>query len=150
MLEKKVSNLTDKKLAILLFLIDNNHLENYGDKIFGEQYIKANRNPEPQTLTTLFDIIANSKDLEEDNENLYLIQELLDHLDIEVLTKSKYIELQFIKMEEGFDKSLFTKEELKTISTIVNQYKTETPRKLANICFSIDKVRETAKGEVII
>ncbi|MCK5111873.1 MAG: DUF4065 domain-containing protein [Arcobacteraceae bacterium] len=150
MLDNKVSQLNDKKLAILLFLIDYNHLENCGDKIFGEVYIKNNRSPEPKTLTNIFDVIANSEDLEEDDERLYIIQELLDHLDIEVLTKAKYIELKFLKMEEGFDEDLFTKEEFKTINKIVEKYKSETPRKMANICFSIDKVRETEKSEVII
>jgi len=150
MLDNKVLHLNDKKLAILLFLIDYKHLEKFDTKIFGEIYIKSNRNPEPETLGNIFDIIANSEDLEEDDERLYIIQELLDHLDIEVLTKQKYIELKFLKMEEEFDEDLFTKEEFKTISKIVEKYKNETPRKMANICFSIDNVRETAKGEVII
>ena len=150
MLENKVLNLNDKKLAILLFLIDYYHLENSGEKIFGEVYIKNNRNPEPETLTEIFDIIANSEDLDDEDERLYIIQELLDHLDIEVLTKTKYIELQFLKMEEQFDKSLFTKSELITISKIVEQYKNETPRKMANVCFSIDKVRATPTGDIII
>ncbi len=150
MIDNKVTQLNDKKLAILLFLIDYNNLETCGDKVFGETYIKANRNPEPKVLTEIFDIVANSDDLEEGDERLYVIQELLDHLDIEVLTKQKYIELKFLKMEEEFDEELFTKEEFKTINKIVEKYKNETPRKMANICFSIDKVRETAKGDVII
>jgi hypothetical protein len=150
MLNKKVSHLTDKKLSILLFLIDYNHFNEYEDKIFGETYIKSNRNPEPKYISEIFNIIANSEDLEEDDERLYMIQELLDHLDIEVLTKQKYIELQFIKMEDDFDKDLFSRKELDTINTIVEKYKNETTRKLANICFSIDKVRETNNGEVII
>ncbi len=150
MLDNKVSHLNDKKLSILLFLIDYKHLEKFDTKIFGEVYIKSNRNPEPETLSGIFDIIANSEDLDDDDERLYIIQELLDHLDIEVLTKQKYIELKFLKMEEEFDEDLFTKEEFKTIHKIVEKYKNETPRKMANICFSIDKVRETTKSEVII
>ena len=149
MLKNKVSHLNDKKLAILLFLIDYEHQDKFKTKIFGEIYIKSNRNPEPETLSNIFDIIANSEELEDNDERLYIIQELLDHLDIEVLTKQKYIELKFLKMEEEFDEDLFTKEEFKTIDKIVNLYKNETPRKMANICFTIDKVRETAKGEVI-
>ncbi len=150
MLDNKVSQLNDKKLSIMLFLIDYNHLKNCGGKIFGETYIKSSRNPEPKILLDIFDIIANSDDLKDDDERLYIIQELLDHLDIEVLTKQKYIELKFLKMEEEFDEDLFTKEEFKTINKIVEKYKNETPRKMANVCFSIDKVRETSKGEVII
>ncbi|MEA3383082.1 MAG: DUF4065 domain-containing protein [Campylobacterota bacterium] len=150
MLDNKVSNLNDKKLSILLFLIDFNHIEKSGNKIFDELYIKNNRNPEPKTMSNLFDIIANNDDLEEEDDRLYLIQELLDHLDIEVLKKSNYIELKFIKMEEEFDKSLFLEEELTTIKDITEQYKNETARKIANRCFSIDKVRETLNSEVII
>ena len=150
MIDNKVLHLNDKKLAVLLFLIEYNHLEEFDKKIFGESYIKNNRSPEPKILTDIFTIIANSEDLEEDDERLYLIQELLDHLDIEILEKSKYIELKFLKMEEEFDESLFSKEELKTISKIEDQYKNETPRKISNICFSIDKVRETEKNEIII
>ena len=150
MIENKVSNLNDKKLAVLLFLIDFSHLKNYDEKIFGEVYIKDNRNPEPKTLGNIFGVMINNEDLEDEDDRLYIIQELLDHLDIEILDKSKYTELNFIKMEEEFDKSLFTKKELKTITKVVDKYKDETPRKMANICFAIDKVRETPKGEVII
>jgi hypothetical protein len=70
MLENKVSHLNDKKLSILLFLMDYKHMEIYENKIFGEIYIKDNRSPEPQVLAELFDIIANSEDLEEDDERL--------------------------------------------------------------------------------
>ncbi|MBT3280987.1 MAG: DUF4065 domain-containing protein [Campylobacteraceae bacterium] len=150
MLENKVSHLNDKKLSILLFLMDYKHMEIYENKIFGEIYIKDNRSPEPQVLAELFDIIANSEDLEEDDERLYLIQEFLDHLDIDVVTKANYIELKFVKMEDDFDESLFTKEELKTINKAIERYKNETPRKMANVCFTIDKVRETKNGEIII
>lgn len=150
MLENKASNLNDKKLSILLFLIDNQYLENFGNKIFGDSYIKNSRNPEPKILSEIFDIIANSEDLEEDDERLYIIQELLDHLDIEILEKKGYIELKFLKMEEEFDKTIFSKDELKIIEEIVSKYKKHTARKLANVCFSIDKVRETKKGEIII
>lgn len=150
MIEQKVSNLNDKKLNILLFLIDFNHLQNNDEKIFGETYIKTNRNPEPKTLSSIFNVMINNEDLEDDDERLYIIQELLDHLDIEILDKSKYTELNFIKMEEEFDKSIFTKKELKTISNIVAKYKNETARKMANICFSIDEVRSTQSGEIII
>ena len=150
MLDNKVLHLNDKKLSILLFLIDYNHLEKSGSKIFGEEYIKSSRNPEPKILSEIFDIIANSEDLEDDDERLYIIQEILDHLDIEILEKKGYIELKFLKMEEDFDKTIFSRAELKTIEEIVEKYKNETARKLANICFGIDKVRETPKSEIII
>jgi len=101
-------------------------------------------------LSDIFGIIANGEDLDEEDERLFLIQELLDYLDIEILTNDKFIELKFIKMEEEFDESLFDKEEMKTIKKIVDKYKEETPRKVANACFKIDEVRETELNEIIL
>ena len=150
MLENKVKNLNDKKLYSLLFLIEHNHLETCGQKIFDETFIKNSRNVDPKILSELFDIIANNEDLEQDDERLYIIQELLDHIDIEILKKEKYIELKFLKMEEGFDSSLFSKDEFKTLDKMISKYSNETPRKLANICFGIEKVRQANNGEVII
>jgi len=150
MLDNDVKQLNDKKLSILLFLMDYNHLENCGDKIFGDEYIKSGRHPEPKILGDIFGIIANDEDLEEEDERRYLITELLEYIDIEILEKSKFVELKFIKMEEDFDESLFSKEEYKTINKIVSKYKNESARNLANATFKIDKVRETAKDTVII
>ncbi len=150
MLDNKVTQLNDKKLSILLFLMEYNHLENCGEKLFGEEYIKTNRNPEPKVIGDIFDIIANDIDLDEDDERVILITEILDYLDIEIIAKEKFIELEFIKMEEEFDSSMFTKEEMKTIDKIINNHKEDTVRKVANACFKIDKVRETAVGELII
>lgn len=150
MLHKKVKNLNDKKVAILLFLMDYNHLKFCGAKIFNEEYIKGTRHPEPVILGDLFDIVANQEDLEEDDERIFLMQELLDYLDIEVIAKEKFIELNFIKMEEDFDESLFTKDEMKTIHKIVTLHQDTSARNIANECFKIDEVRNTAKNEVII
>jgi len=150
MLHKQVKHLNDKKLSIMLFLIDYNHQKFCDKKIFNEEYIKNSRNPEPVVLSELFDIIANNEDLDEDDQRLYLIQELLDYLDIEVIENKNFIELKFLKMEEEFDESLFSKDELKTIQKIVNQYLETTPRNIANDCFKIDLVRDTLKNEIII
>ena len=150
MLENKVDNLNDKKLLALLFMIDYTHLENHGEKIFGEEYIKEKRAPEAKHIGDMFDIIANDIDLEDDDDRLYLITEFLDYLDIEILEKSKFIELKFIIMEEEYDKSLFSKKERKTIESIVEKYSKETPRQMANATFGIEKVRTTPLGEVII
>ncbi len=150
MLHKEVKHLNDKKLSILLFFIDYNHLKFCGKKIFADEYIKGARQPEPVVLSEIFDIIANGEDLDEEDERLFLIQELLDYLDIEVITKEKFIELKFIKMEEEFDETLFNKDELKTIQKIVNEYKDFTPRNIANATFKIDEVRAIGKNEVII
>jgi hypothetical protein len=150
MMDKNVPQLGEKKLAILLFLIDFNHFEEFGTKVFGETYIKANRNPQPKVLTNMFDIIAYDKDIDEDDEQFYFIQELLDHLNIKIIKKKNYVELNFKKIEEDFDKSLFSSDELKTLNSVVEKYKKFTPRKIANVCFSIDRVRETDNGEVVI
>ncbi len=150
MLHKQVKHLNDKKLTILLFLIDYNHQKFCGEKIFGDEYVKSSRQPEPIVLTELFDIIANGEDLDEEDERLFLIQELLDYIDIEIITNEKFIELRFLKMEEEFDESLFSNDELKTIQKVVNEYLETTPRNVANACFKIEKVRNTQKDEIII
>lgn len=149
MLHKKVKNLNDKKLLIMLFLMDYNHSKHCGKKIFGDEYIKYNRNPEGKILSEIFDIIANEEDLDEEDERLYLIQELLDYLDIEVRANEKFIELNFIKMEEEFDESLFNKDELITIQKVINEHQNSSVRNIANETFKIDDVRKTANGEVI-
>jgi hypothetical protein len=146
----KVENLNDKKLLALLFMIDNTHLEEHGEKIFGDEYTKEKRTPEAKIMGDIFDIIANDIDLEEDDERLYIITEFLDSLDIEILEKEKFIELNFVKMEEDYDKSVFTEIEKITIGTTVAKYLKETPRQMANATFQIEKVRTTAIGEVII
>jgi len=150
MLHKQVKHLNDKKLSIMLFLIDFNHKKYCGEKIFNEEYIKASRHPEPVVLSEIFDIVANEEDLDEEDPRLFLIQELLDYLDIEVQEKKSFIELKFIQMEEEFDDSLFTKDEIKTIHKVVENYLETTPRNIANDCFKIDEVRNTAKDEVIL
>ncbi|WP_417333863.1 type II toxin-antitoxin system antitoxin SocA domain-containing protein [Halarcobacter sp.] len=150
MLEKDVKHLNDRKVAILLFLMDFENQKKTGEKIFNEEYIKDKRNPEPVVIGEIFEIIANSEDLDEEDERLYIIQELLDYLDIEVLTKDKFIELKFIKMEEEFDKSLFSRKELNSIEAIIEKYAEDTARKVANATFKIQKVRDTALNEIII
>jgi uncharacterized phage-associated protein len=150
MLHKQVKQLNDKKVSIMLFLMDYNHQKYCGQKLFNESYIKGARHPEPIVLGELFDIVANEEDLEEEDERIYLMQELLDYLDIEAIKKEKFIELNFIKMEEEFDESIFDKDELKTVYKIVSQYQDASARNIANDCFKIDEVRNTANGEIII
>ena len=150
MLHKQVKQLNDKKVSIMLFLMDYNHQKYCGQKLFNESYIKGSRHPEPVVISELFDIVANEEDLEEDDERIYLMQELLDYLDIEVIKKEKFIELNFIKMEEEFDESILDKDELKTIYKIVSQYQDASARNIANDCFKIDEVRNTVNGEIII
>lgn len=150
MLHKQVKHLNDKKVSILLFLMDYNHQKFCGKKIFGDEYIKSARNPEPVILSEIFDIIANQEDLDENDERLFLIQELLDYLDIEIQSKENYIELNFLQMEEEFDESLFSKDEMKTIHKIIQEFTDTTPRNIANACFKLEEVRNTTKGDVIL
>lgn len=150
MLHKQVKHLNDKKVSILLFLMDYNHQKFCGKKIFGDEYIKTSRNPEPVMLSEIFDIIANQEDLDENDERLFLIQELLDYLDIEIQSKENYIELNFLQMEEEFDESLFSKDEMKTIHKIIQEFTDTTPRNIANACFQLEEVRNTTKGDVIL
>lgn len=149
-IENNTSSLNDKKLSILLFLVDYESMEKHGTKIFGDEYIKSARNPEPKQLTDIFEIIANDEDLEDDDERLYMIQELLAFIDIEVQQKKNFVELKFLKFEEEFDPSIFTKDEMIIIDDVLNKYKDMSPRNIANACFKIDKVRETPNDEVII
>ncbi|RXJ88068.1 type II toxin-antitoxin system antitoxin SocA domain-containing protein [Arcobacter sp. CECT 8985] len=150
MLHKQVNHLNDKKLSIMLFLMDYNHQKYCGEKIFGDEYIKEKRHPEPKIISELFDIIANSEDLEEDDARLYLIQELLEYIDIEVVEKKNFIELKFLKMQEEFDDTIFSKDEMKTIHKIVSTYIDTTARNIANDTFKLEEVRNTALNEKII
>lgn len=150
MLHKKVDHLNDKKLSIMLFLMEYNHLKFCNKKIFNEEFIKNSRNPEPVLLDELFDVIGNNEDLKEEDERLYFIQELLDYIDIEVIERKKFVELRFIKMEEEFDESIFDEDEMKTIHKVVSQYKESSPRTIANACFQIDDFRKVKNGDIII
>ncbi len=150
MMENKVINLNEKKVSALLFLIDYEHLEKYEKKVFAEEYIKTKRAPEPKILGDLFQIIANDVDLEDEDDRVYIITELLDFLDIEILEKEKFTELGFVKMEEEYDPSLFSKTEKEVMHEIIEKYKKETPRQVSNKTFGIQKVRETTIGDIII
>lgn len=150
MLHKKVKHITDKKVCIMLFLMDYNHKKFCDKKIFGDEYIKTKRYPEPLTLGEIFHIISNQDDLDEEDPRLFIIQEILDFVDIEIVEKEKYTELEFLSIDEEFDDTLFDEDEMKTITKIVNDYKDVSARKIANDTFKIDLVREKENGEVII
>lgn len=149
MLQNEVKQLNDKKLSILLFLMDYHHNEKFGEKIFGDEYIKEARHPIPKILTEIFEIIANEEDLDEEDERLFIIRELLDYIDIEILEKQNFIELKFTQLYSEFDDDFFTNDELDTIKSIIEKFKEITPRNIANETFKIEKVRQTAKDETI-
>ncbi|WP_375723529.1 SocA family protein [Arcobacter sp. KX21116] len=150
MLHKQVKLLNDKKLSILLFLMDYNHLKYCGKKIFGDEYIKGSRSPEPKILSELFEIIATEEVLEDEDDRVFFIQELLDNIDIDIIERENFTELQFVEIGIDYDEDLFDDDELKTINKLVNQYKEATPRVIANDTFKIDEYRAKEKGEVII
>jgi hypothetical protein len=150
MKHKQVKLLNDKKLSILLFLMDYNHLKYCGKKIFGDEYIKGARSPEPKLLSELFEIIASDQVLEDDDERVFFIQEILDNVDIDIIERENFTELNFVEIGVEYDEDLFDDDELKTINKLVNQYKEATPRVIANDTFKIDEYRAKEKGEVII
>jgi hypothetical protein len=150
MLHKQVKLLNDKKLSILLFLMDYNHLKYCGKKIFGDEYIKGSRSPEPKILSELFEIIATEEVLEDEDDRVFFIQELLDNIDIDIIERENFTELHFVEIGIDYDETLFDDNELKTINKLVLQYKEATPRVIANDTFKIDEYRAKEKGEVII
>lgn len=150
MLHKQVKLLNDKKLSILIFLMDYNHLKYCGKKIFGDEYIKGARSPEPKLLSELFEIIISEEILEDDDERVFFIQEILDNVDIDIIERENFTEIKFIEIGIEYDEDLFDDDELKTINKLVNQYKEATPRVIANDTFKIDEYRAKEKGEVII
>lgn len=150
MIHKQVKLLNDKKLSILIFLMDYNHQKFCGKKIFGDVYIKGARSPEPKVLAELFEIIANEENLDDEDERVYLIQEILDNVDIDIIERENFTELKFVEIGVEYDESLFEEDELKTINKLVLQYKDATPRIIANDTFKIDEYRAKEKGEVII
>ena len=150
MLHKQTKHLTDKKVSVMLFLIDFNHMKFCGNKIFNDEYIKLARQPQPTILNELFEIIANNEELSEDDARLFLIQELLEFVDIEIIKKRDFVELKFLKLNEEFDESLFLNDEMKTIHKIVSTNLETTPRNIANECFKLEEVRNAKKGDTVI
>lgn len=150
MLHKQVTSVNDKKVLIMLFLMEHNHLNFCNKKIINEVFIKEARQPRAVVLSELFEIILSEDDLEEDDERVYFIQELMDFLELDIVEKSSHKELHFSKYEEDFDESLFTADEMKTIHKVVNDFKNTSPRNIANDCFNIELVRKTPIGEIIL
>ncbi len=149
MIHKKVKNLNDKKLTLMMFFMEYNHLEYCGSKIFFDTYIKQKRNPESLILSDIFDVIANEENLEDEDLRIFLINELCEYVDIDINKKDTFVELKFDSKEE-FDEELFTKDEMKSIQKVINSYKDTSVRNLANETFSIDIIRKTELDNIII
>lgn len=150
MLHKQVKALNHKKVELMLFFMEFNHLKFCGKKIVNETFVKEKRGVKASILGELFEIIIDEEILEEDDERVYFIQELMDFLEIDIVNKGTFKELRFKKLDEEFDEDIFSKDELKTIHKITLLYKDFSPRKLSNECFSIDKVRQTQNEKEII
>ncbi|WP_034255547.1 type II toxin-antitoxin system antitoxin SocA domain-containing protein [Aliarcobacter lanthieri] len=150
MLHKQTKTLNNKKIELMLFFMENNHLNFCNEKIINETFIKDKRGVKSVVLSELFEIIINEDILDEEDDRVYFIQELMDFLDIEIFEKENFKELKFSKLDEDFDEGIFSKDELRTIHKIVTLYKDTSVRNLSNECFSIDKVRQTENQEVIL
>ncbi|QKF59104.1 type II toxin-antitoxin system antitoxin SocA domain-containing protein [Aliarcobacter lanthieri] len=150
MLHKQTKTLNNKKIELMLFFMENNHLNFCNEKIINETFIKDKRGVKSVVLSELFEIIINEDILDEEDDRVYFIQELMDFLDIEIVEKENFKELKFSKLDEDFDEGIFSKDELRTIHKIVTLYKDTSVRNLSNECFSIDKVRQTENQEVIL
>lgn len=150
MIDKKVKHLDDRKLSIMLFLMDYNHKQIHNELIFSDDYIKNKKLPQSQTLNELFDLIASEEDLSEDDERFFLIEELIEYINIDITPKEKFTELKFSKNEnEEFDDELFEKEELKTIKKVIKTYEETTFRNISNEPFALDLFRDKKDGEYI-
>lgn len=151
-LHKGVKNLNHKKIELLIFFIEKNHLDFCGKKILNENFIKTPRGVKAEVLDELFNTIIDDIqfDNEEDDDMVFFIQELMDFLDIEIIDKSTYKELKFSKLDEDFDESIFTESEIRTVTKIINLYKDISVRNLTNECFTLDSVRAKTDDEVVL
>ncbi len=151
MLHKQVKALNHKKIELMLFFMELNHLKFCGKKITNETFIKTQRGVKALVLDELFSIILEEIEFEdEDDDRVFFIQELMDFLEIDIVDKSTFKELKFYKLEEEFDESLFSKDEITTIHKIVSLYKDTSVRNLANECFILDKVRNNKNDKIIL
>ena len=150
MLHKQVKALNHKKIELMLFFIEYNHLNFCNQKIVNETFIKTSRGVKPLVLDELFNLIIDDVEFEdEEDDRVFFIQKLINLLEIDIVEKPTFRELKFAKIDEDFDETIFTSDELKTIHKVVTLYKDTSVRNLSNECFSIDLVRNTETNEVI-
>ena len=74
----------------------------------------------------------------------------MDFLEIEIIEKERFKELKFSKLDEDFDETIFTSDELKSIHKVINLYKDTSVRNLSNECFSLEKVRKSENGAIVL
>ncbi|WP_198305812.1 type II toxin-antitoxin system antitoxin SocA domain-containing protein [Arcobacter vandammei] len=150
MLHKQVKALNHKKVELMLFFMEHNHIAFCGEKIINETFVKTPRGVKPLVLDELFSIIIDEIEFEdEEDDRVFFIQELMDFLEIDIVQKENFKELKFHKLDEDFDESLFTKDEMTTIHKIVSLYKDTSVRNLSNECFSLQNIRDKQTDEII-
>ena len=137
MLHKQVKALNHKKIELLIFFI--------------ETFIKTSRGVKAEVLDELFTLILDEVEFEdEEDDRVFFIQELMDFLEIEIVEKERFKELKFAKLDEDFDETIFTSDELKSIHKVINLYKDTSVRNLSNECFSLEKVRKSENGTIVL
>ena len=94
MLHKQVKALNHKKIELLIFFIELNHINFCGKKILGETFIKTPRGVKAEVLDELFTLILDEVEFEdEEDDRVFFIQELMDFLEIEIVEKERFKEL---------------------------------------------------------
>ncbi|AXK49137.1 DUF4065 domain-containing protein [Aliarcobacter trophiarum LMG 25534] len=150
MLHKQVKALNHKKIELMIFFIEQNHLNFCEKKILGESFIKTPRGVKADILDELFNLILDDVEFEdEEDDRVFFIQELMDFLEIEIVEKATFKELKFKKLDEDFDETIFSIDELKSIHKVINLYKDTSVRNLANESFKLEKVRACDTNEII-
>jgi len=152
MLDSKSKYLNNRKIISLLFMVDYYYKEEHNEKVFGEIYKKDDREPRAVILENIFQIIIDNDDLDENDENYFLIKEMREYLKINVVNRGRYKELKFLKVneDEGFDRELFSDEEFEMLKYIVKKFLGDSSRKVANAVFRIDEFRALESGDIII
>ena len=150
MLDSESRFLNHRKIALMIFLVDFYHLEQYGVKVFGDDYVKDPREPKSVMLDNLFQVIIEDDEIDETDDSYFLIGELMEYLDIDVIHRGRYKELKFFKRYESFNDEMFSETEFEILEYIIKKYKNETSRKTANSIFRIDDFRAVDNGDIII
>src|SRR5574344_1938632 len=100
MLHKQVKALNHKKIELLIFFCELNHLNFCGKKILGETFIKTSRGVKAEVLDELFTLILDEVVFEdEEDDRVFFIQELMDCEEIEIIEKERFKELKLSKLD---------------------------------------------------
>ena len=78
MLHKQVKALNHKKIELLIFFCELNHLNFCGKKILGETFIKTSRGVKAEVLDELFTLILDEVEFEEKNKYYFAKNRLIE------------------------------------------------------------------------